>query len=327
MGEEVDRTGTLVPDGRQDVPIPKVGVLAIQGAFVEHSVQLRHLGADVIEVRLPEHFNDLDGIIIPGGESTAMALIGERWGVFPRLKSWVNDGRPTWGTCAGMILLSDHALMTKQGGQSLVGGLDVEVCRNYFGAQSSSFEIPLDTALLNLGAGSQSVTAKEYKPYPAVFIRAPAILEVIYKAAGPGVDVLCKVRARPCNKARSSMQAILQEGKILGEADECSSNGEVQSEEERSAKRRKLLEFFSEPPTDGLARGGQAGMMEKESGELPEVIVAVQKGNILATAFHPELTDDARWHQHFMTMVQGYQAKARGAPVEAPVSDVKISSA
>lgn len=62
-----------------------------------------------------------------GGESTAMALIGERWGVFPRLKQWVSEGRPVWGTCAGMILLSDHALMQKKGGQSLVGGLNVEV--------------------------------------------------------------------------------------------------------------------------------------------------------------------------------------------------------
>ena len=66
-------------------------------------------------------------IRLEGGESTAMALIGERWGVFPRLKQWVSEGRPVWGTCAGMILLSDHALMQKEGGQSLVGGLNVEV--------------------------------------------------------------------------------------------------------------------------------------------------------------------------------------------------------
>lgn len=69
-----------------------------------------------------------------GGESTAMALIGERWGVFPRLKRWVSEGRPVWGTCAGMILLSDSALMTKQGGQSLVGGLNVEVSDTYKGS-------------------------------------------------------------------------------------------------------------------------------------------------------------------------------------------------
>lgn len=65
--------------------------------------------------------------ILSGGESTAMALIGERWGIFPRLKQWVSEGRPIWGTCAGMILLSDNALMAKKGGQSLVGGLNVEV--------------------------------------------------------------------------------------------------------------------------------------------------------------------------------------------------------
>lgn len=70
--------------------------------------------------------------IASGGESTAMALIGERWGIFPRLKLWVSEGRPVWGTCAGMILLSDTALMTKQGGQSLVGGLNVEVMSTTF---------------------------------------------------------------------------------------------------------------------------------------------------------------------------------------------------
>ncbi|CAM9683720.1 unnamed protein product, partial [Scytosiphon promiscuus] len=174
-----------------------IGILALQGAFAEHSTFLSKLGADVREVRLPHEFDGLDGIVLPGGESTAMALIGERWGVFPRLKQWVSEGRPVWGTCAGMILLSDNALMQKEGGQSLVGGLNVEVCRNYFGAQKSSFEVPLDTSVLEVGAeGEKLAEAAKKTPYPAVFIRAPAVLEV-----GPGVDILCKVRARPCDKA------------------------------------------------------------------------------------------------------------------------------
>jgi len=90
----------------------------------------------ITQVRLPEDLEkDLDGLIIPGGESTAMAIVGERHGIFPKLKAFVQGGKPVWGTCAGMILLSNKAVMQKDGGQPLIGGLDVEVCRNYFGSQ------------------------------------------------------------------------------------------------------------------------------------------------------------------------------------------------
>ncbi|CAM9502178.1 unnamed protein product [Chrysoparadoxa australica] len=232
----------------------KIGVLALQGAFEEHAAVLKKLGAEVTEIRLPSHFEGLDGIILPGGESTAMALIGERWGVFPSLKQWVADGRPVWGTCAGMILLSSKALMTKQGGQSLVGGMDVEVCRNYFGSQISSFEQNLDMS---------GICPKDLQPYPAVFIRAPAILWV----EDPCIEVLAAVRAKPCSKAVRQMKEVTDP--VMAE---------------------KLKTFIDRAD-------------EKSD---PEVVVAARKGSILATAFHPELTNDIRWHRYFLTMVESF---------------------
>jgi len=193
-----------------------IGVLALQGAFAEHIKMLRQLGVTAREVRKPEELVGLDGLIIPGGESTTMALVAERWGLVQPLQSWVQAGKPTWGTCAGMILLSDRATGQKQGGQALIGGLDVTVNRNYFGRQIDSFEAELQ------------VPALGDVPVHAVFIRAPAITQT-----GPDVDVLASL----------------------------------------------------------IDSAGQ------------RVVVAVQAGPILATAFHPELTDDLRWHALFVGMV------------------------
>ena len=192
-----------------------IGVLALQGAFREHADLLRRLGADAVEVRKPEQLARLDGSIIPGGESTTMGLVAERWGLVEPLRTWVQAGRPTWGTCASMILLAERATGQKQGGQPLLGGLDVTVNRNYFGRQAASFEVALESPQVPGG------------PFRAVFIRAPAIVET-----GPGVASLAEV----------------------------------------------------------------VGHGEK-------VVVAVRQGNLLATAFHPELTDDPRRHQLFLEMV------------------------
>ena len=104
-----------------------------------------------------------------------MAIVGERWGIFPILRSWVEDGKPIWGTCAGMILLSNYAIKQREGGQALVGGLDAKVCRNYFGPQINSSEFSLPGDFLKKDETDQSNQAK----YSAVFIRAPAILEVM----------------------------------------------------------------------------------------------------------------------------------------------------
>lgn len=143
-----------------------IGVLALQGAFREHIKMLAQLGVDAVEVRKAEQLESLDGLIIPGGESTTMGLIAERWGLVEPLRQWVRDERPIWGTCAGMILLANDATHQKLGGQPLLGGLDVTVDRNYFGRQVDSFEADVDVPVFG------------GEPFRAVFIRAPAILAV-----------------------------------------------------------------------------------------------------------------------------------------------------
>ena len=193
----------------------KIGVLALQGAFAEHIQLLRRLGVAAVEVRKPAQLSELDGLIIPGGESTTMGLVAERWGFVEPLRNWVKAGRPVWGTCAGMILLAERAEGQKQGGQPLLGGLDVTVNRNYFGRQVDSFETDL---LVPLWGDA---------PFHAIFIRAPAIM-----AVGPMVEILAHVIT----------------------------------------------------PTGDT------------------VIAAARQQNILATAFHPELTNDTRWHALFVEM-------------------------
>ena len=130
------------------------------------------------------------GLIIPGGESTTMALVCERWGLVDELRSFAGRGRPVWGTCAGMIFLASGAHNAKEGGQALLGGLPVTVSRNFFGAQINSFECDLEApaTLPDAGAG----------PCRALFIRAPAILD-----ASDGVDVLARyhlTEARGCER-------------------------------------------------------------------------------------------------------------------------------
>ncbi|MDE0199085.1 MAG: pyridoxal 5'-phosphate synthase glutaminase subunit PdxT [Caldilineaceae bacterium] len=203
--------------------VARFGVLALQGAFREHIAMLQRLNVEAAEVRLAKELDDLDGLIIPGGESTSMGLVAERWGLVEPLRRWVHGGRPTWGTCAGMILLAENATGQKLGGQALIGGLDVTVNRNYFGRQVDSFEADLD------------VPALGGTPFHAVFIRAPAIT-----AVAENVETLATVAS---------------------------------------------LRDEAEP-----------------------VIAAVRKGPILATAFHPELTDDLRWHRYFVEIVNEFRS-------------------
>ena len=182
----------MITRTEEDPNKPVIGVLAIQGAVEEHIRAITKVGAVAKEIKLPHHFEEkLDGIILPGGESTTMAIIGERWGIFPLLKAWVEDGKPIWGTCAGMILLSNHAIKQKEGGQSLVGGLDVTVCRNFFGPQINSFEFPIPSSFLDDSSGPNYGEESD-STCTAVFIRAPAII-----CAGKDVQILATILAKP----------------------------------------------------------------------------------------------------------------------------------
>ncbi|KAI9504598.1 SNO glutamine amidotransferase [Coemansia spiralis] len=155
----------------------RIGVLALQGAFIEHIHALNSLRniehiSDVIEVRTKEELASVDALIIPGGESTTIALVAERSGMLDDLRAFVQT-KPTWGTCAGLILLSKNAIHTKKGGQQLLNVLPVTVYRNQFGRQVDSFTIKLSSPCLDaVSDGSTNV------PFEYVFIRAPAIASI-----------------------------------------------------------------------------------------------------------------------------------------------------
>jgi len=191
----------------------KIGVLALQGAFIEHIKMLEALGAEAVEVRLPEDLAGLDGLIIPGGESTTIGKLATEFGLMVPLQAFART-RPVWGTCAGMIFMAKDIGRA----QPLLGVMDIEVERNAFGRQVDSFEADLEVPALN-GASE--------KPFPAVFIRAPRLLDADEEA---GVEVLARL-------------------------------------------------------PDGTA-------------------VAARQGQWLVTAFHPELSDDLRFHRYFLEMVE-----------------------
>jgi pyridoxal 5'-phosphate synthase pdxT subunit len=153
----------------------RVGVLAVQGNFREHAAMLRGLGADVVEVRLPEHLAGLDGLVIPGGESTAITRLIRLYGLEEGIRSF---GAPVFGTCAGMILLD----------RSHLGLVDVDVERNGYGRQAASFEADL-------------VLDGDEEPLRGVFIRAPRVTD-----AGAGVDVLA---------AHDGVPVLLRQGRFL----------------------------------------------------------------------------------------------------------------
>ncbi|GCE10509.1 pyridoxal 5'-phosphate synthase glutaminase subunit PdxT [Tengunoibacter tsumagoiensis] len=151
---------------------PRIGVLALQGDFEAHLKMLAQLGVDGKAVRLPEHLEKLDGIIIPGGESTTIGKLMVIYGLDEVLQQKLREGLPVWGTCAGLILLAketDNALA----GQPLLASMDIRVRRNAFGSQRESFETDL------------SVSALGEAPFHAFFIRGPSIEKV-----GPTVEVL-----------------------------------------------------------------------------------------------------------------------------------------
>jgi 5'-phosphate synthase pdxT subunit len=144
----------------------KIGVLAIQGDFAEHITMLKHLGVETVEVRLPVHLNRLDGLIIPGGESTTIGKLAADFGLLEPLREF-SKSHAIWGTCAGAIFLSKDARRD----QPLLGIMDITIQRNAFGRQVDSFETDLEIAVLNEATRSSA-------PYHAVFIRAPIIESV-----------------------------------------------------------------------------------------------------------------------------------------------------
>lgn len=150
---------------------PRVGVLALQGDFREHAHVLARLGAEVSLVRRPEELAAIDGLVIPGGESTVMDKLARTFGLQQPLKTAIAGGLPVYGTCAGLIMLADTVLDAITGQQSL-GGLDVVVRRNAFGSQNQSFETDLD------------IPALGDEPVHAVFIRGP-VVESVGTAATP----------------------------------------------------------------------------------------------------------------------------------------------
>lgn len=186
----------------------RIGVLGLQGDFREHVETLRMMGVETLVVKLPEDLELIDGLIIPGGESTTMGRIMVEVGLKEPLREKIEEGMPVFGTCAGMILLSKRVEGYEQ---PLLEVLDVEIERNAYGRQVESFEV--DIEIPELGD----------RPFRAIFIRAPKI-----KKLGEGVEV--------------------------------------------------LAEYDGDP-------------------------VLVRQGNILASSFHPELTQDTRVHEYFMRMV------------------------
>ena len=144
----------------------KIGVLALQGDFSEHIIMLKKLNVEASEVRLPEQLNGLDGLIIPGGESTTIGKLAVAYGLMEPLKKF-GEQHAIWGTCAGAIFLSKDVSRD----QPLLGLMDIKVKRNAFGRQVDSFETDLDIPELKQATGSDS-------PYHAVFIRAPIIESV-----------------------------------------------------------------------------------------------------------------------------------------------------
>lgn len=195
----------LTEENRQEKVI---GVLALQGAFIEHEDILARLGVEAVEVRLPRHLEGLDGLIIPGGESTAIGKLALRWQLVEPIRAMAQAGRPVWGACAGTILMAREIV---DGDQPLLGLMDITVRRNAFGRQVDSFEADLMIPVLG------------EEPFHAVFIRAPLI-----ERTRKGVEVLARLEG--------------------------------------------------------------------------ETVVAARQGNLLATAFHPELTDDDRFHRYFLTL-------------------------
>jgi 5'-phosphate synthase pdxT subunit len=262
-----------------------IGVLALQGAFSEH-IQLLHQAATYIdsepssspkrtwqflEVRTPAQLSQCCALILPGGESTTISLVAARSGILEPLREFVKvERKPTWGTCAGLILLAESANRTKHTGQELIGGLDVRVNRNHFGRQVESFEAALDLPFL-VDAGGEAF-ATSTTPFRSVFIRAPVVEKILETQEGVQEEEQKK------DDTVVAPSKAVSSGKSVG-------NVEVMA---RLPGRAKAL-------NDKQTTARELG----EEGD----IVAVRQGNVFGTSFHPELTGDARIHVWWVKQV------------------------
>ncbi|KAE8199446.1 hypothetical protein CF328_g2857 [Tilletia controversa] len=320
-----------------------VGVLALQGAFHEHAAHINSL-APAIDVsaalvRTPTDLARCQALIIPGGESTAIALGAQRAGLIDPLRHWVAAGRPTWGTCAGMILLSNQAIGAKKGGQSLIGGVDIRVGRNGFGSQVDSFEAGL------------VVPALGEEPFPGVFIRAPvidALLLLSDKAAAaalPGLNgaavpipaslsadlpaipashipsalanghaaranappptIVCAEPPPPSPSSSSSSSSTLTDRPPIEIIASIPFSPPLPPKEHVLIPTSSASVLASEsgspqPPPKALATMATTLLNPEERPALDSQIVALRQGNILVSSFHPELTVDSRFHEYFV---------------------------
>ncbi|KAE8454268.1 hypothetical protein EG329_005193 [Mollisiaceae sp. DMI_Dod_QoI] len=264
-----------------------VGVLALQGAFNEH-IQLLRRAAQILsakdivernwtfkEVRTESELKSCDALILPGGESTAISLVAQRSNMLEPLRDFVKVTRkPTWGTCAGLILLAESANRTKKGGQELIGGLDVRVNRNHFGRQIESFEADLDLPFLR-DADDQDFDTTQ-SPFRAIFIRAPIVERLLPNVAGEQegeakVDdtVIAPSRQVDPNVAKGiDIGGVEIMGVLPGRA-------------------------------AALKNDETKGKLDTEAGD----IIAVRQANVFGTSFHPELTGDPRIHVWWLEQV------------------------
>ncbi|HEU0256684.1 MAG TPA: pyridoxal 5'-phosphate synthase glutaminase subunit PdxT [Microbacteriaceae bacterium] len=182
---------TPAPAAPGEAAQPRVGVLALQGDFREHLAVLKALGADAIPVRRPHELASVYGLVIPGGESSVMDKLSRQFGLAEPLREAIRDGMPIYGTCAGLIMLSE-TILDGIAGQESLGGLDICVRRNAFGSQVDSFEVDLDVPRL-----------EGDRPVHAVFIRAP-----IVESLGPG--------ARPLACLADGRVVAVEQGNLIG---------------------------------------------------------------------------------------------------------------
>jgi len=176
---------------------PLIGVMALQGAFLEHVRALQAAGARTRLVRLEEDLDGLDGLVIPGGESTTMTMLMERMGIFDAVRDAVTGGLPTLGTCAGMIILASR-IDDGIEGQRGFGALDIAVQRNGYGRQLESFEGAVELA-------------GDPRPFPGVFIRAP-----ILEDAGT-TEVIARQDGRPVGVRKGKLMALAFHPELSGD--------------------------------------------------------------------------------------------------------------